>query len=148
MYSIEQVSDWFLWKESMTPKKLQKLCYYAEAWSQALYNEDLINDTEFEAWAHGPVSPILYRSYNDFGWNEIPKNDGSNIEIQESKVNDLLEAVWATYGDKSANELEALTHIEMPWKIARGDLSEGDRSNAKIDKKIMRHFYRSIYVGD
>ena len=59
-YSIFDVSEWFLSKESMTPKKLQKLSYYFEAWCHALFNRSLINDTRFEAWIHGPVSPELY----------------------------------------------------------------------------------------
>ncbi|WFQ91019.1 hypothetical protein MFERI13461_00453 [Mycoplasma feriruminatoris] len=38
-YSYKDISDWFLSKESMTPKKLQKLTYYAEAWALALFNQ-------------------------------------------------------------------------------------------------------------
>src|SRR3712207_9388330 len=60
-YSIFDVADWFLSKEKMTPKKLQKLSYYFEAWCHALFGRTLVNDTQFEAWVHGPVSPELYR---------------------------------------------------------------------------------------
>ena len=44
MATVFDVSDWFLSKESMTPKKLQKLCYYYKAWGLALYDEDLLNE--------------------------------------------------------------------------------------------------------
>ena len=30
--TILDVAAWFLLKEDMTHKKIQKLCYYAEAW--------------------------------------------------------------------------------------------------------------------
>lgn len=56
-YDIKEIANWFLSKASMPHKKLQKLCYYSEAWHQALYNSALIKDHYFEAWIHGPVSP-------------------------------------------------------------------------------------------
>jgi uncharacterized phage-associated protein len=58
MNTIQQIAQWFLCKESMTHKKLQKLCYYAQAWNLALHNSELFED-RFEAWVHGPVSPVL-----------------------------------------------------------------------------------------
>ena len=65
-------------KEAMTPKKLQKLCYYYKAWGLALYDEDLLPDREFEAWVHGPVNPVLYGVYKNFFWNEIPQKDNKS----------------------------------------------------------------------
>ena len=38
-YSIGNIADWFLSQSSMTHKKLQKLCYYLQAWSLALYKK-------------------------------------------------------------------------------------------------------------
>ncbi len=150
-YSVLEIADWFLNKESMTHKKLQKLCYYAEAWSNALYGKSLIIDTNFEAGAHGPVSPKLYPKYKGYGWNDISKLEESkhNIIINDNEI-DLLESVWVTYGEKSANELEVLTHQEEPWKLARkrANVSEGDNCKEKIDKDDMKEYYRSIYNGD
>lgn len=145
-YSVFEIADWFLSKASVTPKKLEKLAYYAEAWSNALYGKRLISDAEFEAWAHGPVAPSLYRKYKNYGWNKIPKGDTNRISDPE--VLDLLESVWITYGDKSANELEALTHSEAPWRKARKGLREGESSNEKISREDMKKYYRSIYIGD
>lgn len=148
-YSIFEIADWFLAKESMTPKKLQKLTYYAEAWSHALLNRSIVNDTNFEAWAHGPVSSKLYDKYREYGWNDIPKID-STPKIEDEKEVDLLEAVWETYGSMSANALEAQTHSEEPWKRARqlDGAEEGDRCNQIISVKDMREYYLSIYAGD
>lgn len=39
-------------------KKLQKLCYYAQAWAYALKGYRL-EDTDYQAWVHGPFSPAL-----------------------------------------------------------------------------------------
>jgi uncharacterized phage-associated protein len=149
VYSIFEIANWFLAKESMTSKKLQKLTYYAEAWSNALLSTSIVSDTEFEAWAHGPVSPELYEKYRDFGWNNIPQNS-SPVNISDEKTLDLLESVWLTYGEMSANALEAQTHVEAPWKNARfrGQVDEGDVCKEKISKKDMANFYKSIYSGD
>jgi len=147
-YSVFEIADWFLEKADMTPKKLQKLVYYAEAWSHALRSSSLINDTQFKAWAHGPVSPELYHKYKHLGWNLI--TDRPNSNINNDIVVDLLESVWVTYGDKSANELEALTHQESPWKIARlkANAAEGDICQEVISSEDMKNYYRSIYSGD
>ena len=72
----------------------------------------------------------------------------NNSVIFEPKALELLESVWMTYGDKSANELEALTHSEMPWRNARIGLSEDEPSNLKISEKDMHDYYLSIYIGD
>lgn len=146
-YSVFDVADWFLSKESMTPKKLQKLSYYFEAWSHALLNQTLLNDTRFEAWVHGPVSPQLYDKYREYGWNNI-QQQADNSAIFEDKALDLLQSVWVTYGEKSANELEALTHSETPWKNARYGLEETEPSHNEIDDKDMHDYYLSIYIGD
>ncbi|OAZ16057.1 hypothetical protein V425_10020 [Lactococcus lactis RTB018] len=148
-YSIFEIADWFLAKESMTPKKLQKLAYYAESWSRALLDRSIVQDTEFEAWAHGPVSPELYDKYRDYGWNDIPKNN-KFVDISDEKDLDLLESVWLTYGEMSANALEAQTHVETPWRNARfrGQADEGDFCKEKISKEDMANFYKSIYAGD
>lgn len=148
-YSIFDIANWFLTKSSMTPKKLQKLTYYAEAWSRALLKHGLITGTSFEAWAHGPVSPVLYHKYREYGWTEIEQlTDDEKPSIDDEQVTDLLESVWLTYGDKSANELEALTHQEMPWKKARVGLDENEPSNNKISVEEMAAYYLSIYNGD
>ncbi|MGY3725034.1 Uncharacterized phage-associated protein [Granulicatella balaenopterae] len=146
-YSYKIVAQWFLSQEAMTPKKLQKLMYYFEAWGQALFSEKMIADTEFEAWVHGPVSPELYREYKGFGWRDIPQGK-NNDEVFSDKVLDLLYSIWATYGDKSANELEALTHIEAPWRNARQGYAETDNCNVKIKAEDMKEYYSSIYIGD
>ncbi|HFR5302679.1 TPA: Panacea domain-containing protein [Streptococcus equi subsp. zooepidemicus] len=146
-YSVYSIADWFLSKDSLTPKKIQKLSYYFEAWANALYGKSLINDTQFEAWVHGPVSPELYNKYREYKWQEVPQKEVDQ-NIYEKDALELLESVWLTYGDKSANELEALTHSEEPWKKARVGLSETEVSNNIIDVEDMKKYYASIYIGD
>ncbi|HBF75770.1 MAG TPA: hypothetical protein DDW71_11020 [Lactobacillus sp.] len=145
-YSVYDIAEWFLKKEPMSDKKVQKLTYYAVAWGWALLHCSIINDDRFQAWVHGPVSPKLYARYRDCGWNPIPQPDDTPEFDQQTT--DLLESVWATYGDKDANELEALTHTEQPWQNARRGYEPNQNSKKVIDTDDMRNFYLSIYNGD
>lgn len=144
MYNIYDVADWFLSKNKMTHKKLQKLCYYAEAWSYAIMPEP-ITEAVFEAWVHGPVCRDLYDKYHEYGFNYLPAP--SKTPKFDPDTEDFLESVWATYGNITANALEALTHTELPWQSARAGLAPDVSSNKPISTSVMRDFYRSIYSG-
>lgn len=145
MLTARDIANWFLSRESMTHKKLQKLCYYAQAWYCALYSEiePLFDDT-VEAWVHGPVIPTLYPIYADYKWNPIPK-----AEVDESKFSqqalEILEAVYNTYGEFSGDELEALTHSERPWQDARGNLKSWETSHTPISRVSMKEYYGKKY---
>src|SRR5690606_28223588 len=71
MVTIFDVVNYFLRKvdktsgSSMTPLKLQKLVYYAQAWHLAFYGTKLFNE-EFQAWVHGPVNYELWQKYSGF----------------------------------------------------------------------------------
>lgn len=45
----------------MTHMKLQKLCYYSQAWHLAWDGVPLFPE-RIEAWANGPVVPVLYEA--------------------------------------------------------------------------------------
>lgn len=144
MATIIDVANWFLSKESMTHKKLQKLCYYYIAWGHALFNREMAEGAFFEAWVHGPISPLLYAQFRDFGWNLIPQRE-CVLEVFTEEQLYLLESVYLTYGPLSANELGALSHSELPWKKARGFCPPNIRSQQQISPEDMRDYYRSIY---
>ena len=82
--TVFDVANWFLSKESMTPKKLQKLVYYAYSWYLTLVNEskdDLtakLFTSRLEAWVHGPVFPELYQKYK--GYSSIDEVRDMNID--------------------------------------------------------------------
>ncbi|HBY79059.1 MAG TPA: hypothetical protein DEG47_19150, partial [Cyanobacteria bacterium UBA11148] len=48
----------------MTAMKLQKLVYYSQAWS-LVWDESPLFDEDIQAWANGPVVPILYGYHRD-----------------------------------------------------------------------------------
>lgn len=139
MESIYEVARYFLEKESMTHKKLQKLCYFAQAWFLANYGRQLVPN-RFEAWVHGPVSPDLYSRYRGWGWEYIPKGE-HEVTFQETGIADFLDKVYDTYGDYTADELEKITHSEDPWNNARIGCSPGSYSRNPIALKDMRDYY-------
>lgn len=139
MESIYEVARYFLGKESMSHKKLQKLCYFAQAWFLANYNVPLVPN-RFEAWAHGPVSPDLYSMYRGWGWENIPK-ENCQVQFTDCNTAAFLDAVYDTYGDYDADELERITHSERPWTNARVGCAPGAYSRNPIARKDMRDYY-------
>ncbi|MDR2898226.1 MAG: DUF4065 domain-containing protein [Spirochaetaceae bacterium] len=147
MVTIFDVSNFFLSKESMSHMKLQKLCYYSQAWSYALRERAMVTDTEFEAWIHGPVSPELYQEYQKYGFADIPQYKGDLYTFTAEELENL-ESTWETYGDSTGNSLSVLSHGELPWIKARGNYPANAQCSNKIDPKDMIEYYRSIYIGD
>jgi len=145
-YSVFDIANWFLNKEPMTHLKLQKLCYYAQAWCFALKGYRL-EDTDFEAWVHGPVSPVLWERFKSFGYDSIKLKNKVRIKI-DADDNELLEDVWDTYGENTGNALEALSHRELPWIEARRGYEPYERCSVVISPSNMASYYRSIYSGD
>ncbi|WP_412693926.1 type II toxin-antitoxin system antitoxin SocA domain-containing protein [Clostridium sp. AF22-10] len=49
---------------SMSTMKLQKLCYYSQAWALVWDDAPLFNE-DFQAWANGPVCPELFIKHRE-----------------------------------------------------------------------------------
>lgn len=141
-YSVLDVANWFLTHESMTHKKLQKLCYYAQAWYNALKSWRLMN-TEFQAWVQGPVSPVLFEWFKSFGVEKI-KIKGTPKFSFSAEDTAFLCRVWEMYGDKTGNALGALSHHKLPWQEARRGYGEWERCTVAISPAAMKNFYKFI----
>jgi len=55
-----------------------------------------------------------------------------------------VERVLEFYGARSAQWLSDLTHREMPWKRARGDLGPGQRGANQIKLAWMHEYYSGL----
>jgi len=147
--SPQIIAEYFLTKNSLTSKKIQKLVYYAYAWFITLYNEDVDNinnvlfDEDPEAWIHGPVFPSLYHSYKEHGWHEVERNN-EKIVFDNPEVQDLMEQIWDVFGKYSADQLEYMTHQEAPWINARKDTNESSSFRNKISKRDIFVYYNII----
>jgi uncharacterized phage-associated protein len=141
--AAQRVGRWFVNHadreagEAITPLKLQKLVYYADAWYLANFDRPLI-DENFEAWAHGPAVRSLYTRYKEHGWNALPQEVGP---LPPVAIEGFLTRVFKEYGQYSAKKLEQMTHEENPWLEARGNLPPEAASSNAISKLTMRNFY-------
>lgn len=144
-YDVVEIANWFLSKSPMSHLKLQKLCYYAQAWSYALNNKRMI-DTDFQAWVHGPVAPALYERFKGFGYDSI-KICGRYVSKIDDEDEQLLESVWITYGGYTASALEMLTHRELPWMEARVGYRPEQLCRVVISPNTMKKYYQSIHNG-
>jgi uncharacterized phage-associated protein len=149
-YDLQDVVNWFLAKESMTPKKLQKILYYAYSWTLTMENDDVselenrLFNEKFEAWVHGPVLREVYDRFREYGYQEIPKYDGPLTTFSED-IEEVLEDVWEDYGHYTGNELESITHQEDPWINARDGYSALERCNVELtDEDIFNYYIQRV----
>lgn len=148
--TIIDIAKTFLNFESMTHKKLQKLCYYAQAFHLAINDEPLVKDICFEAWVHGPVCPELYHKYKTYGAYNISKEENLPPNINENSYEyAFIESIFKRYGHLSGNQLEVLTHTEKPWINARqrDGVHHWQPSNEEITEEDMANYYREK-LGD
>lgn len=128
---------------SMSTWKLQKLCYYSQAWSLAWTAKPLF-DENFEAWRNGPVCPPLFHVHKGMFMVDaslFKEADSSGLNDEEK---DTIDTVLESYGNKEPYELRAMTHAEAPWKDMRRGLGDFDNGNAVITKDAMYDYYGSL----
>ena len=145
----KEVADWFIAKSAesgdlITHLKVQKLVYFAEAWSQTLDDKPLI-DEEFQAWAHGPVVPEVFQAFKEHGWQPLPVPENQQVPEVPDQYLSVLNQVFDSYGGISAKTLENMTHRDSPWIDARGDCSPEERCDKVIDKSAIKKFYKKKY---
>jgi uncharacterized phage-associated protein len=131
-------------KASLIPlsaMKLQKLLYYCQAWS-LVWNEVPLFVEEIEAWANGPVVKALYEVQKGiFQIDSVPQGDASCLsECQVEAINQVIDC----YGDKTAQWLSDLTHLEAPWREARIGLNDGERGSNVISLGAIHEYYSSL----
>jgi uncharacterized phage-associated protein len=142
MANVFDVAAYILGKAGpMTHMKLQKLIYYAQAWS-LVWDEAPLFPERIEAWANGPVCPDLYYAHQgEFTVTKEPKGSAKALKDIERET---VDAVIKHYGHKTAHWLSDLTHRENPWKEARKGLQDGLRSNRPITHASMSEYYSDL----
>ena len=149
--SCDTVADLFLVQvdplagDTISNLKLQKLCYYGQAWSLALRDVPVFSDP-LEAWAHGPAVPSLYKRFRKYGSSAIDPYDIVSNPLRDlgGDTKEILLGVWTRYGRLTGTQLRNLTHREEPWVRARGSTPPGEACNAEITHDSMRSFYRRM----
>jgi uncharacterized phage-associated protein len=114
--------------------KLQKLAYYAQGFALALLERPLFPEP-IEAWTHGPVVPPLYHEYKGAGSGPIPPPTILNFAKYDLDTREVLDEVYATYGQFAAWKLRDMTHQEPPWR----DTPPGE----EITHDVLRAYFKT-----
>jgi uncharacterized phage-associated protein len=137
MANVFDVAQFILSRRGpMSAMKLQKLVYYSQAWS-TVWDDDCLFPEEVEAWRNGPVVRELWEAHQGaFRVHSIKQGDPARLNGEQC---DTIKQVLAFYGDKDAQWLSDLTHMEDPWKNAWAN-----GQNTEITLESMSEYYSSI----
>ena len=116
--------------------KLQKLCYYSQAWTLAWDNLPLFNE-DFLRWDNGPVCKELFEIHKGefyISSSMISNELLSNTLTSEQLAN--IDKVMEDYGQYSGAELSEITHSEAPWKTTPKDQI--------ITKEVIKDYYSGL----
>ena len=117
----------------MSAMKMLKLTFYAQAWHIVATDVPLFHE-EIEAFDLGPVVRPLWKSNAGKSSVEAADIPLGNVRLLSAESRELIDAVFAYYGKKSAAELSRLTHTETPWKADRA-------SAGAISVESLHEFY-------
>lgn len=129
---------------TMSTMKLQKLCYYSQAWSLVWDDVPLFNEG-FEAWANGPVCRELFN--NTKGMFSVSASDESgSVDNLNDNQKDTILHVLEHYAQHNAQWLSELTHMEDPWKEARkrANVADGEPCDEVITLEDMAIYYGGL----
>jgi uncharacterized phage-associated protein len=143
MPNVFDVAAYILKKKgAISALRLQKLVYYAQAWSLVWDDEPLFL-SRIEAWVSGPVSPSLYAAHKG-QFKVTPEMIAGNSSVLSGSQRETIEGVLKFYGNKPTQWLVDLTHSERPWLDARKGLSPQERGNRIITHEAMAEYYGSL----
>lgn len=143
MASVFDVATYILEKlGTLSTMKLQKLCYYCQAWS-LVWDDAPLFDEEFQAWANGPVCVELFQKTKG-RFSVDAEDEGGNSSALTENQKDSIDIVLKDYGQRDAQWLSRLSHLEDPWKIARNDEPDGWKGENIITKESMAIYYGGL----
>ena len=129
----------------VTPLMLQKLLYFIQGESLALYGKPMYQEV-CQAWVHGPVYPEVYFMFKDFKYNPIEDARFAVFEGIEKELSPeerrAIDLVINTFGEYSGKVLERITHNEEPWILARKGYGDDIPSNEPITLESIAAYYR------
>ncbi|GAC44332.1 Panacea domain-containing protein [Paenibacillus popilliae] len=140
--TVSDVADYFLDKfrcegHTVTHLKLQKMCYYAQAYYLAEYGEEMFSST-FEACR------TLYSRFRKARHQPLPFPSSVNMIVFTSCMLRVMDVVWNKFWDKDPNWLKNQTHMEIPWRQARGTTPYGESCSEIIDANVMQDYYKGL----
>ena len=123
---------------AITSMKLQKLIYYCQAWHLSRTGAPLFAE-RIEAWRQGPVVPAVFRDHGgQYSVDSWPRGNPDALTEDETRT---LGWVLSKYGSFSAESLSEMTHLELPWRVARGLCRPDEHCSTEITQEQLKHYY-------
>lgn len=143
MANVFDVAKYILERQgTLSTMKLQKLCYYCQAWS-LVWDDVPLFEEEFQAWANGPVCRVLFnRTQGNFSVSA--EEEAGNSKNLNKTQKETIDAVLDYYGPHDAQWLSRLTHMEKPWNEARCGVPAGVSCDNIITKESMAIYYGGL----
>jgi len=140
-YHAGTIAKWFVaWARTedadLSNLKLQKLLYYAQGYHLALMHTVMFSD-RIEAWSHGPVVPVVYRTFKNFGAGPIDDDSEFSWSDIDRDTTDLLIDIWNRYGGFDVWKLRNMTHSEAPWAASFTE----DENHIEITPEALEEFF-------
>ncbi|OUP09796.1 type II toxin-antitoxin system antitoxin SocA domain-containing protein [Collinsella sp. An2] len=105
----------------LTNLKLNKLVYYAQVEALRRNGAPLFDDA-IEAWQYGPVEPLVYHTFKQYG-RGVVASAPAMCEVDDA-TKGIIRYVSNTYGRLSAFDLVSLSHRKgSAWELVyRSDM--------------------------
>lgn len=104
--------------------KLQKLLYFAQGWHLAIEKKPLFNET-IQAWKYGPVIPIIYDIFKNYGSSSIKNWRFYCSENIDDNTLNFIKNIWNLYKKFDAITLSILSHEKNgPWDKSKNHYME------------------------
>lgn len=126
--------------DNITNLKLQKLLYYQQGYHLAKFDSPLFNE-DVEAWMYGPVVPVVYDYYQQFGAQSLPVD--KDVIVLPDEEETLFYQVYDAYREFSAIGLMNMTHSEMPWTNV-----EPHNRGTVISQESMKAYFKTQFIDD
>ncbi len=129
-------------KKIITQLHVQKLMFLFEAFSMNAMEIETLYDCNYKAWDFGPVVPILYKRYKNFGKEDIKLTEeeinlGNQISV-EKRV--LMQRIYEAFNDFSPLQLVAFTHAkDSPWRNVWETNKYGEISKKEIKQWFKKY---------
>lgn len=118
----------------ITPLKLQKLLFFAQAISLKRNNKTVFRE-QIKCWNYGPVVEEVWKQFGNYHKNPIKEGKEVSFDKTTEKV---LEETYKKYGIYTAGYLVKLTHNEKVWADAE--------KNQVLSPIVIRNTYTGIIL--
>ena len=126
--------------DNLTNLKLQKLLYYQQGFHLAKFDSPLFNE-DVEAWMYGPVVPVAYDYYQQFGATSLPVE--KDVIVLPDAEESFFYEVYDAFREFSAIGLMNMTHREKPWTSV-----EPHNRGTVIPQELMKAYFKTQIVDD